>query len=145
MPGPQPRPLQGNTFHVEIDGMTATAFSRVEIPTAELGVVSVRNGADPVPEPTNQPGSVSYGRLVLQRPLSGTTELWDWWAQARSDTDADRNVVVALLDRARNPVWRWQFRNAFPVSYQSPVLDASGTDVVTESLALTFDSMDIET
>jgi len=42
MPGPQPRPLQGNTFHVEIDGMTATAFSRVEIPTAELGVVSVR-------------------------------------------------------------------------------------------------------
>ncbi len=144
MPTSQRSSLQGNTFHVEIDGMTATAFSRVEIPSAELGVVAVRNGADPVPEPANQPGSVSYGRLVLQRPLAGTTELWDWWAQARSGTDADRDVVVALLDRARNPVWRWLFRNAFPVSYQSPVLDASGTDVVIESLALTFDSMDIE-
>jgi phage tail-like protein len=144
MPGPQPRALQGNTFRVEIDGMPATAFSRVEIPTAELGVVSMRNGASLVPEPTIQPGSATYGRLVLQRPLSGTTELWDWWAEARAGTDVDRNVVVSLIDRARNPVWRWQFRNAFPVSYHSPVLDASGTDVVMESVALAFDSMDVD-
>ena len=38
----------------------------------------------------------------------------------------------------------WTFRNAFPVKYEAPELDAEANEVAIETITLTFDSMDIE-
>ncbi|MGZ4762045.1 MAG: phage tail protein, partial [Ilumatobacteraceae bacterium] len=92
-----------------------------------------------------QPGLTKYGQLVLRRGLLGSTDLWDWWKQAREgQPNVDRNITVTLLDEERTPVWTWRFRNAFPVNYRITSLDATVSDIAVEELALTFDSMDVE-
>ena len=82
---------------------------------------------------------------MLKRGLSGSTDLWEWWKQAREgQPNVDRNITITLLDEERAAVWAWRFRNAFPVSYRVDPLDAASSDIAVEELTLTFDSMDIE-
>src|SRR5438067_2281489 len=58
--------------------------------------------------------------------------------------DLDRYISVTLLDEERNEVWRWHFRNAFPVGYHTTALDTVSAEPVAEILTLTFDSMEID-
>jgi phage tail-like protein len=91
------------------------------------------------------PGLAHYTHLVLSRGLTTDQSLWQWWASARAgDPGIDRDVVVTLLDSARAPRVRWKFRNAFPVVYRLTPLDATDSDVVTETVELAFDTMDAE-
>ena len=142
-------PYEGSNFLVDVgtgDPSDVRAmFFRVELPDAIVDEVAYRSGSDKSQEARKQPGLAKYTHLVLKRGLLGSTDLWDWWKQAREgQPNVDRNVTVTLLDEERNEVWRWHFRSAFPVNYRTTALDANGTDVVAEELTLTFDSMDIE-
>jgi phage tail-like protein len=142
-------PYEGSNFLVDMgvydpNDMRA-AFFRVELPEAIVDEVAYRNGNDKTQEARKQPGLAKYGHLILKRGLIGSTDLWEWWKQAREgQPNVDRDITVILLDEERNQVWSWRFRNAFPVSYHVSPLDAGHSDVAVEELALTFDSMDIE-
>jgi phage tail-like protein len=142
-------PYEGSNFLVDLgtgdpSGIRAHFF-RVELPDAIIDEIAYRSGNDKTQESRKQPGLAKYGRLVMRRGLLGSTDLWDWWKQAREgEPNVDRNVTVTLLDEERSPVWTWLFRNAFPVNYKVTPLDANFSDIVAEELTLTFDSMDIE-
>ena len=142
-------PYEGSNFLVDI-GMGDPAdvratFFRVELPDAIIDEIAYRSGTERNQESRKQPGLAKYGHLILKRGLLGSTDLWDWWKQAREgQSNVDRNVTVTLLDEERVPVWNWHFRNAFPVNYRVTSLDANCSDIVAEELTLTFDSMDIE-
>ena len=120
-------------------------FFRSNCPDAIVDEVAYRSGDEKTQEARKQPGLAKYGHLVLKRSLIGSTDLWDWWKQAREgQPNVDRNITITLLDEARSSVWAWRFRNAFPVNYRVSPLDASSSDIAVEELTLTFDSMDIE-
>ncbi|HEY0521004.1 MAG TPA: phage tail protein [Ilumatobacteraceae bacterium] len=149
MPISRDHPYEASNFLVDLGagdpGSVGAQFFQVEIPDAIVDEVVFRSGNDKAADSHKQPGLVKYGQLVLRRDLLGSTDLWDWWKQAREgQRDVDRNVTVTLLDEERAPVWTWHFRNAFPVKYATSPLDAHGNDVVVEELTLTFDSLDIE-
>jgi phage tail-like protein len=141
-------PYESSNFLVDLgDGDTASirsTFWRVELPDAIIDEIAYRSGNDKTQEARKQPGLAKYGHLLLKRGLLGSTDLWEWWKQAREGQPVDRNVTVVLLDEERNEVWRWRFRNAFPVNYRVNPLDANCSDPAVEELTLTFDSMDIE-
>jgi phage tail-like protein len=141
-------PYESSNFLVDLgDGDTSSPralFMRVDLPDAIIDEVIYREGGDRTQEPRKQPGLVKYGHLVLKRGLIGSLDLWEWWKQAREGLQVDRNVVVTLLDEARNAAWTWRFHNAFPVNYRINPLDANCSDLAVEELTLTFDSMDIE-
>jgi phage tail-like protein len=142
-------PYEGSNFLVDL-GMGDPAdvratFFRVELPDAIIDEVAYRSGNEKTQDSRKQPGLAKYGHLILKRGLLGSTDLWDWWKQAREgQSNVDRNVTVTLLDEERTSVWSWRFRNAFPVNYRVTSLDANCSDIVAEELTLTFDSMDIE-
>ena len=142
-------PYEGSNFLVDMgvfdpSDVRATFF-RVELPDAIIDEVAYRSGGDKTQESRKQPGLAKYSHLVLKRGLIGSTDLWEWWKQAREgQPNVDRNVTITLLDEARSPVWAWRFRKAFPVNYRVPLLDAGSSDIAVEELTLTFDSMDIE-
>ena len=122
-----------------------SAFFRVELPEAIVDEVAYREGNATSQEARKQPGLARYGHLVLKRGLIGSTDLWDWWKQAREgQPNVDRNITVTLLDEERNQVWAWRFRNAFPVRYWVGPLEANHSDIAVEELTLTFDSMEVE-
>jgi phage tail-like protein len=142
-------PYEGSNFLVDLGIGDPTdirsTFFRVEMPNAIIDEVAYRSGNDKTQEARKQPGLAKYDHVVLKRGLLGSTDLWEWWKQAREgQPNVDRNVSITLLDEERAPVWIWHFRNAFPVNYRVTALDANCSDIVIEELTLTFDSMDIE-
>lgn len=121
-----------------------STFFRIELPNAIVDEVAYRSGNDKTHEARKHPGLAKYDHVILKRGLLGSTDLWDWWKQAREgQPNVDRHVSVTLLDEERAAVWVWHFRNAFPVNYRTTPLDANCSDIVVEELTLTFDSMDI--
>lgn len=142
-------PYEGSNFLVDLGAGDPndirSQFYRVELPEAIIDEVAYRSGNEKTQEARKQPGLAKYGHLVVKRGLLGSTDLWDWWKQAREgQANVDRNISVTLLDEERTPVWSWRFRNAFPVNYRVTPLDANCSDIVVEELSLTFDSMDSE-
>ncbi|MEY2445242.1 MAG: hypothetical protein QOE00_1822 [Ilumatobacteraceae bacterium] len=142
-------PYEASNFLVDMDAYDSSdpraTFFRVVLPDAIVDAVAYRNGNEKTQETHKQPGLAKYGPLVLQRGLSGSTDLWEWWKQAREgQPNVDRNIRVTLLDEERAEVWTWLFRNAFPVNYRVAPLDSSSSDIAVEELTLTFDSMEIE-
>lgn len=142
-------PYEASNFLVDMGVYDSSdpraTFFRVELPDAIVDAVAYRNGNEKTQEARKQPGLATYGPLVLKRGLSGSTDLWEWWKQAREgQPNVDRNIRVTLLDEARSAVWYWLFRNAFPVNYRVTPLDAGSSEIAVEELTLTFDSMDIE-
>jgi phage tail-like protein len=143
------RPYERSNFLVDLgtgDPHDARAmFLRVDLPHATVDEIAYRSGSARTNEEQKEPGLASYTHLVLTRGLIGSTDLWDWWKLARQgDKNVDRNIVVSLLDEERNEVWRWHFRNAFPVGYHTTALDTLSADPVAEVVTLTFDSMEID-
>ena len=138
-------PLEGSSFVVEIDGLAAGAFSRVELPHAVVDEVAHRSGSERTSSSRKAPGLSHYSHLVLTRGLTSDLELWRWWTTARDgDPSVDRNVLVRLLDGTGTPVLAWRFRNAFPVVHRLTPLEASSSDTVLETVELAFDTMDAE-
>ena len=82
--------------------------------------------------------------MTLMRGLAGSNELFDWWKSVRDGQIARRDVVITLLDEQRQPVHRWQLRNAWPVKLDYSRLDARGNEVVIESLELAHEGFEID-
>ena len=142
-------PYEGSNFLVDMGifdpSDTRATFCRVDLPDAIVDEIAYRSGNDRSQDARKQPGLAKYGHLVLTRGLIGSTDLWDWWKQAREgESNVDRNITITLLDEERAPVWSWRFRNAFPVNHRITPLDASSSEIAFEELTVTFDSMDIE-
>ena len=142
-------PYEGSNYLVDL-GVgdpqdIRSTFFRIEMPEAIVDEIAYRSGGERTQDARKQPGLAKYTHVILKRGLIGSTDLWDWWKQAREgQPDVDRNITITLLDEERNAVWAWHFRNAFPVNYRTTPLDANARDIVAEELTLTFDSLDIE-
>lgn len=136
MSGQDARPVIGNHFRVEIVDGNGHA---TEVGCSEVVFPALAVHADAQSPPAEE-------RLVLRRAANGDRVLHDWWAKAcKGRAPQRRSVRVTLLapDHER-AVKRWRFRNARPASLHYSPLDALANALVMESLAVAFDSVEIE-
>jgi phage tail-like protein len=85
-----------------------------------------------------------YSNVVLKRGITSSLALYQWHrmvAEGRS-SDARRNCVIVLIDEAGNDVARFVLRNAWPVKYEPPSLNAGGNDVAIETLELAHEGLE---
>ena len=87
------------------------------------------------------PKTSKYGNLTLRRGLTTSTALWDWYdARAQEDfkgAGKRRSAAVILWDgNVKTPVWRWDFRDAYPVKWTGPDLKAESGTLAIEALEL---------
>jgi phage tail-like protein len=141
---PDRQPYRDFNFHVEIDGIGESQFSEVSVPDAEITIVEYREGADKTSATRKLPGRVRYGNIVLKRGVSGDLALWEWFRAIASGDFQPRNVSIVLLDAERQPVIRWNARDAWPTKYDSSDLSAKGNEVVIELLELAVESLEVE-
>ncbi len=130
------RPVLGCNFRVEIVDGNGHA---TEVGCSEVVFPALAVHADAQSPPAEE-------QLVLRRAANGDRVLHDWWAKAcNGRAPQRRSVRVTLLapDHER-AVKRWRFRNARPASLHYSPLDAMGNALVMESLAVAFDSVEIE-
>lgn len=94
------------------------------------------------------PGHVSYGHVTFEVGLTSSKYFWDWMMAGQFDGYASARAFT-LIQRRPNPaggspifeeIYKWNFENAFPVSWKLSdlVLDDS-QKIVIESLELSFD------
>lgn len=141
------RPYRGANFLVTIgDGDSrslATGFAEVVFPPFVLDDERVadsgRTAADASPSSAPQ-------LLVLRRGLIGSLDLYTWWDEARrAKTPIRRPVTIELLaDDQHTVVMTWRFHGAYPVSLDYSPLRAAEDGIVTETISLKFERIEME-
>ena len=137
-------PYRNARFLLEFDDLVKAGFDSCTLPENSTETVEYREGNDP---PTQRKlwGLNEYGTLSLE---SGATEdsieLYEWRQQVEQGNldDARQDIAVIVLDEEGNPGLRWEFKKAWPSSYDAPDLDASSAEVAIESLEIEHEGME---
>lgn len=129
-------PYLAVNFLVEIEGLIAGGFSKVE------GLDSAIDTQDHVEGGRNDyvhkvlKGTI-YSPIVLSHGLTNLDTLWAWHERVRRGVIQRKNGTVMLLDTRRTPVMWWNFADALPVKWVGPSFDASAdTQVAIERIEL---------
>lgn len=125
-------------FIVEIDGIQQAGFSDVSGLGVTTTVDSIREGGlnDYV---YKLPKWTTQTDLVLKRGLTDH-ELWNWYEKIVTGGEVQRkNVSVILWDSKGEEAMRWNYIEAYPISWSGPSLNAisSSSSIAFESLTLT--------
>ena len=127
-------PFPSYNFAVEIDHMVHAGFSEVSGLQIEIEVTPYREGgvngfvhmrAGPAKYPSN---------LKVKKGVTVVRELWDWYWQVTQGTVVRKTVSVLLLDSSGEEKRRWVFRDAYPVTWLGPDLNASANQMAFETL-----------
>ncbi|MEA2125832.1 MAG: hypothetical protein QOI80_2614 [Solirubrobacteraceae bacterium] len=87
-------------------------------------------------------GAHAYEPVILRRALGGR-ELFEWRERVAAGKRVTRDVVIELLDGpAGRPVHAFVLREAWPVRWSGPALDALATGVACEEAALSFAALE---
>lgn len=137
-------PYRNLRFRLEIDGIDIAGFKEASIPDHETNEIEYRVGTDPAHQ-RKLWGPTEYGELELKRGVTQEMELFEWREQVRNgDMDEARCTIAIIIinesgETGSTP--RWEFTDAWPKSYESPDLDADGSDVAVESLTIVHEGV----
>ncbi|MGK7876556.1 MAG: phage tail protein [Xenococcaceae cyanobacterium] len=129
-------PYQGFNFLIEIEGLVTGGFSEVRGLESEIEVEQHREGGEnqyihQLPGPTRYPS-----RLILKHGLTDIDSLWNWYSATSQGIIWRKNGTIMLLDHQHIPAMYWNFKQALPVKWTGPELDASSDRVVFETIEL---------
>ena len=143
MPTPD-GPWGAFNFLVEIDGVDEAGFSEVSGLSLEVELISYRNGNDKVNTVRKIPGLHKHGDVTLKRGLVASLAFYQWLRGIADGQDDVRNVVITLLDEARQPVRRFKLHRARIVKHISGPLNAVVSTLALEELVLSHERLEIE-
>lgn len=126
-------------FLVEVDSLIVGGFSEVSGLSVSVQTKSYQEGGVNAYTHT-LPTRFEHDPLVLKRGLVDDTEFWEWTQAAINDPPGEgpsrRTVRVFLHDSIGQESWGWQCRDALPVQWTGPDLDASDGAVAIETIEL---------
>ena len=135
-------PFTAFRFRVEIDGLTASAFSECYGLVSETEVIEYRSGSDRG-STRKLPGLRKFTNIVLKRGITADRQLWDWYKSVLDGAPKRRNGAIVLLDDAGQDILRWNFREGWPVKYEGPSLNASSSDVAIETIEIAHERLEL--
>ncbi len=137
-------PFANFRFRVEIDGVDAGSFQEIEIGEQRVEVIEYREGGDNSTGSRKLPGREKCGNITLRRGVQRNNDLFDWWRKTREGVVERRSGAIILQNDDREDVKRWLFRDAWPVAYKAPDLNAEGNEVAIESLEIAHEGLELE-
>ena len=149
-------PYRNFRFAVSATGLTAdvAGFQKVSGLKKTVEVVEYREGVDPS-WPRKLAGQASFDNITLERGyVSGDSEFMNWLKQVADETGTDtvadqtagsatfhQDVTIDLKNKTGGTVRTWVLTNAWPASYTVADMDASGNDVLIQSLELAYENL----
>lgn len=133
-------PQRNFRFKLEIDGLEAGGFSEVSGYDASVDVIEYREG-DEVTTPRKLPGLTKYGNITLKQGASDSLVLFDWLNDISTGTIEMKTVTLTALDDEGNPSASWQIINAWPMRYQAPDFNGTGSEVAIETIEIAHEGM----
>lgn len=118
-------------------------FSDVSGLGMDVSYSEYRNGNEKFNTARKIPNTHKLDDVTLKRGLVGKTKLYEWIKSVADGAYAPVNVLVTLLDEARQPVATWVLRNAQPKKWTGPTLAAKGGgEVAMEELHLVHEGIE---
>lgn len=129
-------PYLGYNFLVEVEGILVGGFREVRGLEASIEVKEYAEGGENG-YLHKLPGETRYPNLVLSRGLTDLDTMWVWFNDVSQGVIKRQNISILLMDQERLPAMWWDVRDALPVKWTGPQLQAaSGTEVATEAIEL---------
>ena len=130
-------------FIVEIDGVVQGGFSEASGLTTDTNMIEYREGNE-ITTTRKLPGLMKYNNIVLKRGLTQSDELWQWRKAVIDGKTERQSGSIVLLDEARNPALRWNFREGWPSKWEGPALNAKTSEVAIETLEIAHEGLELE-
>jgi len=130
-------------WKVQADGLAdlgmfySCSLPSMSLQTQHFKVWDQQSKPDPLPVGVQ----AAFGDVQLQRGVDKQGALYNWIskvAQKGADATSVKDVTLMACDAAGQPIQTWLLKSAYPSSYQASGLAAGGTDVLTESISITY-------
>jgi len=143
--GQRADPYKNFKFLVEIEGIAVAGFSECDGLTTEVNVIEYREGNEDITV-RKLPGLVKYSNITLKRGITGSKDLYNWYKEVVKGKikQIRRNMAIVLLDDEGNQAVRWVVRNAWPMKYTGPTLNAKSSEVAIETLEIAHEGFELE-
>ena len=136
-------PYASFNFLVEIDGVTVAGFSECGGLTTETDPIEYRNGDEDITV-RKLPGLKKYTNINLKRGYTDSRELWEWRKKVMDGKTERQSGSIVLLNEAREPALRWNFREAWPSKWAGPTLNAKNNETAIEELEFVVENLELE-
>jgi phage tail-like protein len=136
-------PYSAFNFLVEIDGVTVAGFSECSGLSTETDAVEYRTGAEDITV-RKLPGLAKYSNITLKRGFTKTKELWTWRKTVLDGKTQRCSGTITLLDEARKPAIRWNFREGWARKLDGPTFNAKTNEVAIETLEIAHEGVVVE-
>ncbi|HEX6049247.1 MAG TPA: phage tail protein [Gemmatimonadaceae bacterium] len=143
MAGKRNDPYGQFNFLVEIDGVVQGGFSECSGLTTDTNIIEYREGNE-ITTTRKLPGLMKYNNIVLKRGWTSDRKLWDWRKKVIDGKTERQSGTIVLLDEARNPALRWNFREGWPSKWEGPALNAKTSEVAIETLEIAHEGLELE-
>jgi phage tail-like protein len=136
-----------NRYHFSVDwGGARIGFMEVSGLDIEIEAVSFREGSSPEDSFRKIPGLRKYSNITLKREIvKSDNDFFNWINTKQIGAIERRDITIRLLNETHTPVVVWKVKNAFPVHYYGPVLNANDSGLAIETLVLTHEGITVET
>jgi phage tail-like protein len=89
------------------------------------------------------PTRVKQGNITLKRGVVSDAALLEWYQMAVVQVQPV-TLVITLLSASMQPVKVWNFVNAYPIKWSGSDMNASSTEVLTETLEVAHGGMTVQ-
>ena len=131
-------------FKVSLPGVTLGSFREVGGIAVEVETMDYAEGGN------NEfvhrlPVRLKYQNIVLKRGITHQRALLDWFNSTRAQgVEAKRGAVtVTLMGPGGEEVQTWSFREAYPVKWVGPTLNAASNQIASETLEIAHAGMSV--
>ncbi|MCO4748109.1 MAG: phage tail protein [Proteobacteria bacterium] len=93
-----------------------------------------------------RPGRSSWDNITLRYATSASTFLLEWrdkYLQDKFDTRTKTSGAITLMNNKGDVVRRYEFMNAWPVSWEGPSFNAGSSELAVESLEIAHEGLTI--
>jgi phage tail-like protein len=136
-------PLTQFNFIIEIEGVAAGGFSECSGLTSDTNIIEYREGNDKLGTVHKQAGLIKYSNIVLKQGSTLNRSLWDWRKKVVDGKTERKGGSIVLLDEARQPALRWNFREGWPSKLEGPALNAKTSEVAVETLEIAHEGLEM--
>lgn len=128
-------PVAAFRFWVELDGVLVAGFSEVtglqiETQFEQYAEGGVNDFVHYLPKQTR------YQPITLQRGMTHSDVLWNWYAACKQGQYRRRNGSIVMCSHEMVELCRWNFFDALPSKWVGPQLSAANSELAFESIDL---------
>jgi len=141
-------PILNYRYLVEISGLIVAGFSEVSGLEQEIETEEFQEGGSDFIH--HFPKAIKHSNLVLKRGLSTSDELRKWYQEVLkaikygSAIPKSSIVYITILGPNGEASTRFSIKEAYPIKWSGPHLNASGSEVAIETLELVHEGLEIK-